>query len=430
MRRLLLPAISALVALAPPSSLAEGRPSLAEGRPMVEVVKVDGVIDDPMADYLIGSLEDAERAGAVVVIQLDSPGTLGVPAVKLAERVFEARVPVVVWVGLPGARVSGGAVLLLYVADLAATSPGSGIGPLVPLDLAQREGGAPEDLAARAAGWVGTGGSEAAFPDRVLTAQEALDRRIVQLSAASVPELLNRIDGARVAVPGGVVTLATRSSGERQVLVRFHDLGPARRVLHAVATPVAVYVLLVLGVFGLAFELTQMGLGVAGLGGAGALALAGYGLAVVPPWWPGLAILLLGLLLLALDVQLRRLGTFTLLGLGAFVAGSLLAYRGVSAAIDVPPWLVAVASLGSALYFGFALTVAIKARERFTSTRSGLIGLVGEARGLLDPDGPVSVKGTLWRGRALDGPIAPGTRIRVRGVEGLLLRVEPEEEDG
>ena len=96
-------------------------------------------------------------------------------------------------------------------------------------------------------------------------------------------------------------------------------------------------------------------------------------------------------------------------------------------AIDLPVWLVVLSAIGAFLYWGFALTVAQRARERITSTQRGLVGLVGEARGTLSPEGPVFVKGALWRGRAMDGPIPPGTRVRVRGVEGLILRVEPEE---
>jgi membrane-bound serine protease (ClpP class) len=98
----------------------------------------------------------------------------------------------------------------------------------------------------------------------------------------------------------------------------------------------------------------------------------------------------------------------------------------VADAIDLSPWLVAGAVVGSALYYLFGLTVAIQSRDRLTSARRGLVGLIGEARGSLAPEGPVFVKGTLWRGRAMDGPIPPGTRIRVRGVDGLTLRVEPE----
>jgi len=106
----------------------------------------------------------------------------------------------------------------------------------------------------------------------------------------------------------------------------------------------------------------------------------------------------------------------------------MLAFRGVSELIRVSPWLIGSAAVASFLYYGFALTVAVRSRERITSTQKGLVGLVGETRGLLDPEGPVHVKGTLWRGRTMGGPIPPGTRIRVRGLDGLVLRVEPEPE--
>src|SRR5436309_7071452 len=102
----------------------------------VDVVKVDGVIDRPVADYLVGSLDDAERRGATVLIQLNTPGTLGVSATRLADRVFRSSVPVIVWVGPPGSHGVGGGLLLVYASSYALTSPGSGIGPLDPLDLA------------------------------------------------------------------------------------------------------------------------------------------------------------------------------------------------------------------------------------------------------------------------------------------------------
>jgi membrane-bound serine protease (ClpP class) len=129
-------------------------------------------------------------------------------------------------------------------------------------------------------------------------------------------------------------------------------------------------------------------------------------------------------------VLLRRLGPLTVAGLAAFAWGSVLAFGGVAAAIDVPVWLIVGAVIACFLYYGFALTVAQRSRDRITSTRRGLVGLVGEARGTLAPDGPVFVKGALWRGRAMDGPIPQGTRVRVRGVEGLTLRVEPEDGPG
>ena len=130
------------------------------------------------------------------------------------------------------------------------------------------------------------------------------------------------------------------------------------------------------------------------------------------------------------DVLLRRLGPLTVAGLGALAWGSVLLFGGVAPAIDIPVFLVVVATLAAFLYYGFALTVAQRSRDRITSRERGLVGLVGETRETLAPEGPVFVKGTLWRGKAMDGPIPRGTRIRGRGVEGLILRVEPEERPG
>ena len=114
-------------------------------------------------------------------------------------------------------------------------------------------------------------------------------------------------------------------------------------------------------------------------------------------------------------------------GVGAFVAGSILVFDQAAPAIDLSPWLIGGAAVASFLFYGFGLTVAVRARERVVATQVGLVGLVGETRGPLNPEGPVYVKGTLWKGKSGNGPIPPGTKVRVRGVDGLILRVEPEE---
>jgi membrane-bound serine protease (ClpP class) len=428
--------------------LAPVQASAAEdaGEPTVDVVKVDGVIDRSMAEYLTGTLRDAEGDGSQVVIQLDTPGTLNVSALSLADRIAASRVPVVVWVGPPGARAAGAGLLLVYAAGLAVSSPGSGIGPLEPLDLARESVSDSPTIRRtaldRAREWAARTGSDASFASsgRLASAQEVLDEHVVgcaggednsaggpTCASISIPDLLEKIDGKRVPTAAGAVTLATKSTSARPVLVRFHDLGPGRRVLHAVASPVFIYVLLVLGLAGLAFELTQAGIGVAGIAGAGALALAGYGLAAVPFDPLGLGLLFGGHVAFVLDVRLRRLGAITAAGLAAFVAGSLLLFRQAAPAVDLPLWLVIGGAVAALLYYGFALTVAMKARERVLSRQVGLVGLVGEARGMLAPEGPVFVKGTLWRAKTSDGPIPAGTKVRIRGVDGLILKVEPED---
>jgi membrane-bound serine protease (ClpP class) len=404
----------------------------AQGSPSVLVAKVDGSIDRTLGSYVLESIADAERSGATLVLQLDSAGTLAEDAVALAERIHDASVPVIVWVGPAPAKAAGAGLLFLYAASLAAVAPGAGVGPLEPLDLA---GGDPavsvSALRELATGWVQERGrpTPVSFPERPVPARAAIDGNVASVAAVSITELLEEVDGRTVGTAVGEVTLRTRiatSEGEQRVTVRFTDLGPIDRVLHAAASPTWIYVLLVLGLAAIAFEATQPGFGFAGFGGVAMVALGVYGLTVVPFSPLGLGLLVAGIGLLTLDVRLGTLGPVTGVGMVAFVSGSVLSFSGVSEEVDVSPWLIGSFAVAALLYWGFGLTVAVQSRERLTSTQRGLVGLVGEARGELKPDGPVFVKGTLWRGRSSEGPIPAGSRVRVRGVDGLILRVELE----
>jgi membrane-bound serine protease (ClpP class) len=409
------------------------RAAVAAPPSIVEVVDVSGAIDRPLLAYLNDRLDLAEREGAVVVLQLDTAGTLGQDGVALANRVATLTVPVITWVGPAPAKASGAGLLLMYASSLAAVSPGSQTGPLYPVDLAHPSD-RPVGLHDTIAGWIRGRDKDTNidWKDRPLDGAEARHRDIAQVAALSIPGLLNKIDGRTVQTPDGPVTLHTRIATTEQqakqgtVDIRFENLGPIDRVLHAVSSPSMIYFLLVFALAALAFELTQPGFGFAGFAGLGMLALAVYGLTVVPVSWWGLVLLAGGIGLMVVDVRIRNLGPFTALGLAAFTAGSIFSWRGMAAAMRISPWLIGGAVVASALYYGFGLTVAIQSRDRIVNAQRGLIGLIGEARGRLAPDGPVYVKGALWRGRSTGDHIESGTKVRVRGVDGLVLRVEPE----
>ena len=155
--------------------------------------------------------------------------------------------------------------------------------------------------------------------------------------------------------------------------------------------------------------------------------LAVYGLTVAVPSWPGLGVLLLGIGLLVLDVRLRSLSLADLAGLAAFGAGSVLAWSDVDASIRDQPVADRRGRRSRASCTTGSRSPSRSSRATGSSgTQRGLVGLVGEARGRLAPDGPVFVKGALWRGRTDGAPIEAGTPIRVRGVEGLILQVAAE----
>ena len=425
-----------LLALACLSVLAIAAPSSA-ATPSVDVVKVQGAIDPSLSSFVLGSIEAAERDGATVVLQIDSRGSIGRRAEELAAFIRSARVPVVAWVGPSGARAEGGALFLVYAAHLVAIAPGAGIGPARPFDLGTKASHESEAEVRRAAGELeslarGAGVTPGAImpmvAGRALPAGPAQRSGAAAVVAVNVPDLLRKIDGRRVTTAAGVVALRTLDGNDRPVLIRFGEIGLWDRILHAVSTPTAVYVLLLIGLWGIAFELTQPGVGMAGIAGVVALALSVYGLTVVPVRWAGIALILVGTGLQAADVLIKRVAVLTAAGTGAFLAGSLLAWWGVAPAIDISLWLVILATIAGFLLFGFGMTVALKARERVRSAQVGLVGLTGEVRSDLNPEGGVLVKGALWRARSMDGPIRAGRRIRVKGLDGLVLQVEEEPE--
>jgi len=403
----------------------------AQAVPQILVLKVQGAIDRPLLSYLTQRLDQAESDGATVVLQLDTSGTLDQDGVALAARVAGMRVPVLAWVGPAPAKASGAGLLLMYAASLAGVSPGSQTGPLTPIDLAV-PGRTYPGLSGTIQGWLDARGKDTQtdWTDRPLDGADAMSYGIAQVAAASLPDFLGAVDGRTVQAGGAAVVLRTKiaqTDAQSPVSIRFDNMGPIERIEHGVASPSMIYFLLVLGLAALAFELTQPGFGFAGFSGIGMLALAAYGASVVPPSWPGLLLLLGGVGLLAVDVRIRNLGVLTAAGLVAFGAGSYLAWHRMAPAIRISPWLIGGSVLASLLYYGFALTVALQARDRILSTQQGLVGLVGQARGRLAPEGPVFVKGAMWRGRTTgERPIDPGTPVRVRGVDGLVLKVEAE----
>jgi membrane-bound serine protease (ClpP class) len=423
---------SVLLVLTGIGVVAAGIASAGPPTPVV-VLRIEGAIDRPVVGYLDDRLTQAERDGAIVVLQLDTSGTLDQDGVALAQRIVTLDVPVLAWVGPTPAKASGAGMLLMYASSLAGVAPGSQTGPLQPLELLN-PGDDPPDLEATIQGWLDDRGKDTRLErtDEALPAADAIELGIASVAAPTVTGFLDEVDGLTVQTPDGPVTLETHIATDEAeaeqgtVALRFDNLGPIQRVAHAIATPSMVYVLLVLGLGALAFEITQPGFGFAGFAGVGLLALAGYGLWVAPPSLPGAVLLLGGIGLMVFDVHRRSLGWLTGVGLVAFAAGSVVAWSRVAGPIRISPWLIGGAVVASFLYYGFALTVAIQSRDRIVSTQKGLIGLTGEARGKLAPEGPVYVKGAMWRGRTGGDPIPPGAKVRVRGVDGLVLRVEEE----
>ncbi|MDP8988334.1 MAG: hypothetical protein M3N11_08320 [Actinomycetota bacterium] len=381
----------------------------------VNVVQVSGYLDPVLVDFLSDAIDASERDGAeALVVQLDSPGSV-VSTAELDALVFRlshARVPVAVWVGESGARALGGAGRLVIAAPLAGMAPRSRLGHL------------PEPV---------FGALPPVVADGTVDPGQALDLGLVELNeeeSAVLGSFIAALDGREVA--GTVLETATFEpapgappEAALTVQARLAKLDVVPRLMHTVASPPVAYLLLSAALVLLVFELFTAGVGVAGGVGAVCAVLAAYGLAVLPtsPW--GLALLLVGIFGFSVDVQTGVPRFWTAVGVIAYTVGSLLLFTdGVR--LGWLPLVTGCAGVVLIMLAGLPATV----RSRFSTPtvgRESMVGEMGEAVVEVAPDGVVSVRQALWPARTNRAtPVAAGERVRVTGIDGPLLEIEPE----
>ena len=420
-------ALGLLAAAAPAGGAEPPRaPAGPAAGPAVDYFELTGVIDPASARSLVQEIDAAGRAGSrALIIRLDSPGGLRASVSSLVDHVLQSKVPVVVWVAPSGARAAGAGVFVAYAAHVAVMAPGTTIGPVVPVNLDAPPGsssaaGYLRTVAARTgrnADALGTGSVS-------LGDAAAAQAGVVTFQAGELGTLLHNLEGRSVTVGGRTVQLSVAG-----VALRFHKMGLVARLLHTATRPGVAYMLLLVGLFGLVFELYFPGIGAAGLMGGGALVLALYGFTVLPTSWAALALLVVGVVLFVPDLHSGGLGIPTAAGAAALVAGSVLLFPGARPALQLPWWAIASGVAGTLLFFISIMTAALRARAaRPPAGAEGLVGAVGVARTDLAPDGEVTASGSLWRARTLGAAIAEGTQVRVRSVSGLMLVVEPLEQ--
>lgn len=379
----------------------------------VDVVAVEGVIDEIEADFIVESVGAAAAAGDVVgvVLQLDSPGS-AVGRTRLGEiaaAIEGSPVPVSVWIGASGAEALGGAAELARIAAASGISPGSGIGDV-----------GSQRLSEARFGRLFAGDAVVAL-DRVLEGEDAVEAGLVDRFDPTLVDHIGNLDWVETEVQ-------EIDGEERQVpvpRVRFSKLPLQTQLLHTAASPSVAYLLLVIGLGLLLFEFFTAGIGVAGVVGAGFAILGAYGTAALPFNTWALVLLLLSMLAFAIDMQTGIPRIWTSIGMAMFTAGSLFVFTEFR-----PTWLALLAGLvgmAATVYSGMPAMI----RTRFatpTIGREWMIGELGEAVAAVDPDGLVEIRGAQWRARTNRAtPVAAGERIRVVAIDGLVLEVEPEE---
>ena len=386
----------------------------------MDYFELSGVIDPVSAHALTRVITSSEASrSAVLIVRLDTPGGLRVSVRGLVDRIRRARVPIVVWVAPQGTHAAGTGLFLAEAAPVLVMGPGTTLGPAVPVNL---DGTTDPAEAAAYLRSIVSGGPR---PQSTVTLEAVSDETaagegIISFRAGTLSTLLQNLDGRTVTVDGQPVRLSVADAP-----LRFQKLGFFDRLLHAATRPAVAYMLLLVGLFGIVFELYFPGIGAAGAMGGGALVLSLYGFSVLPTSWAALALVVVGIVAFVPDLHSGGLGVPTAFGTVALVTGSVLLFPHASPALRLPWWAIFSAVAGTLLFFISIMTAALRARAaRPPAGIEGLVGSLGLARTNLVPDGEVTAAGSLWRARTLGPAIPEGTRVRVRSVAGLLLLVE------
>ena len=407
---------------------------VAEAAAPVSTITIDGVISPVTLRLVETAIERAAAGGAqALVIQLDTPGGLERSMRSIAQRILNAEVPIVVYVAPTGARAASAGVFITMAAHIAAMAPATNIGAAHPVALG---GGADKesmkkienDAAAfirtvalerkRNADW-----AEKAVRESVsITEGEAVRLKVVDLIAESLPDLLQRIDGRRVKTVKGEVTLATKATAVTPIAIGFRD-----RFLNVITDPNIAYILMMLGMLGLFFELSNPGVILPGVIGAISLILAFFAFQSLPLNFAGLLLILLGIVLLIAEIKVVSHGVLSIGGVIAMALGSIMLFDAPEAGFRISWWLIATTVGATAGVLLVVMTAGVRALARPQMLGAeGMVGAAGVARTPLAPDGQVNVGGEIWRAVAEDPPVEAGTPVRVVGLDGLTVRVKQE----
>ncbi len=423
-------ALPAALALFAAFLLAHGTAQAATDHPRVLAVEFNNDVNPVTQDYLTGEIAKANKDGYdAVVIQLDTPGGLSESMRKVVKKELASKIPVIVYVSPDGARAASAGVWIGQAADILAMAPQTNIGSSTPINLGGENIQSDlrrkivNDAAASLKVLAKTHGRNVKWADAAvrvasnLPAYAALQQNVIDVTAPSLPALLNKIDG-RKTIPKGFV-LHTAGADVTTVKMSFWE-----RLLDTLIDPNLIALMLSLGVLGIVVELWHPGLIFPATFGVLCLAIAFYGLDVIPISWAGVILIAAAFIFWIIELFVAfSHGALAAAGAACFVFGSLLLFKPAGSGYQVSlPVSLAVAGTITA-FFLFTLTKIVQIRRRPPAV--GTNTLMG-ARGQVRRDGLVAVRGELWQARSEDGePLEVGDEVEVTAMEGLELVVHP-----
>jgi membrane-bound serine protease (ClpP class) len=353
---------------------------------------------------------------------------------SIVQKLLNSQVPVIVFVGPTGARAASAGVFITMAAHVAAMAPATNIGAAHPVAVG---GGQVDkesmkkiehDAAAFARTIATERGRNADWAEKAvrasvsITEREAVRLKVVDLIAENVSDLLVKVDGRSVKTAKGTVALNTKDAAVKKVEIGFRDT-----FLNLITDPNIAYILMMLGMLGLFFELSNPGVILPGVIGGISLILAFFAFQSLPINYAGLLLILFGVILLVAEIKVVSHGVLTIGGIISMLLGSMMLFDAPETDLRVSWWVVIPTVATTSGVFAFAVAAGVRAlRSRPSTGEAGLVGQVGIARSALAPDGQIMIQGELWRAVAEDGTVAEGEPVKVIAVEGLTLKVTRE----
>ncbi len=397
----------------------------------------EGAITPAMAEYLSRGIERAEsESAAALVFQLDTPGGSVDVMNDMVKEIRASRVPVIVYVAPEGAMAASAGAVITLAGHAAAMAPGTSIGAASPVGAEGEDLG--ETMEAKTKNILkatvrslteGRGADAVQLAEEMIESAEAVSASearaagLVDFIADDIDDLLEKLDGFTVTTSTGEVTLQTSPAAVRELSPSFIE-----QLLAILTNPNIVFLLLTIGVQAILIEISSPGGWVAGFIGVVCLALAAYGLGVLPVNWFGVIFLVIAFVLFIFDIKAPTHGALTAAGVGSLIVGALVLFNSPSAPgflrVSVP--LVIGVSVATGLVFFTILMFALRAQRSPVRTgRESLVGRLGVVHRSLDPIGLVQVGGERWTAEPVDPgvEIPGGTHVEIVSVDGLRLKV-------
>ena len=410
-------------------------PLPAYSKDNVVVVKLSGAINPAVAEYVSYEISQANaEKDSLIVLHMDTPGGLDTSMREIIKKIQSSEVPVASFVAPTGSRAASAGTFIIMASHIAAMAPGTNIGAAHPINML---GGGNDneqaktmkkkvvndaaayirslaELRKRNAHW-----AELAVVNSVsISAEEAMKLNVIDLVAGDVKALVLAIDGREVQLASGSVRLKTKN-----LKIIYHEMNPRQKLLDIISSPNVTYILMMLGLVGLFFELSNPGLVLPGVIGSISLILALYAMQTLPINYAGLLLILFGVILFIAEINVMSYGLLSISGVVSIFLGSTMLIDSDDPALQISRTILyPTLALSVILSLGIVL---LATRTRSLKKLGGIEGMIGETglvKEALNPQGRVLVHGELWEAEA-DNPINEGERVQVDLVEGLRIKV-------